>query len=82
MQLIPSPENPGLQEQLNDPLLLLQMALRLQLPVLMAHSSMSKQILKKKQISGFNLYLFSIIFIKSLIISVVHRSELFNTFYS
>ena len=79
MQLIPSPENPGLQEQLNDPLLLLQTALRLQLSVLMAHSLMSKQILKK-QISGFNLYLFSIIFIKSLIISVVHRSEVFDTF--
>ena len=60
MQLIPSPEKPGLQEQLNDPLLLLQTALRLQLSVLMAHSSMSKQILKKKQISGINWYLFSI----------------------
>ena len=43
MQLVPFPVNPGLQEQLNDPTVLLQMACVLQLSVFEAHSSISKK---------------------------------------
>ena len=42
VQLVPFPIKPGLQEQLNDPSVLLQMAWVLQLPVFKAHSSISK----------------------------------------
>ena len=40
--LLPLPVNPGLQEQLNDPLVLLHTALSLQLCLSDAHSSISK----------------------------------------
>ena len=43
VQLVPFPIKPGLQEQLNDPSVLLQMAWVLQLSVFKAHSSISKQ---------------------------------------
>ena len=42
-QMCPSPINPGLQEQLNDPAVFVQVALSsLQLWVLVAHSSISE----------------------------------------
>ena len=41
-QLVPFPMKPGLQEQLNDPSVLLQEAWTLQLSVFKAHSSISK----------------------------------------
>ena len=42
-QLVPFSVNPGLQEQLNDPSVLLQIEWVLQLCVIKAHSSISKQ---------------------------------------
>ncbi len=42
VQLMPSPEKPGLHEQLKDPSVLLHMAFPLQLSIFIAHSSISK----------------------------------------
>jgi len=43
VQLTPSPENPELQEQVNQPTVLVQVAFRWQLSVPIAHSSISAE---------------------------------------
>jgi len=55
--VVPSPWKPFLHSHVNDPIVLLQIALTLQLWVLVAHSSISSVKLSRKKIANIKLFL-------------------------